>query len=227
MRIIQGTTNRRLIAMILAGTVLLAALVLTGVLSWTDDASSAAQPQTTATSSPAATDSELSIFRSSNTASISEIPETLSSALSLLPATENSREKGTVEKLGVVPGGSSQSEVVVAKVSQRICIFAAGTDYQGAAVGSCFSAAEVEAGKGFVAVQGMENGLARVIGIAPNGVARVSIDSGDDGRTDAVVDVSANVYLADLKTVPTVVSGVDPDGNVEFETEMPLSVGAH
>jgi hypothetical protein len=221
---IQGT-QRRLIA-ILTGIVLATAatLALTGAFSWADDVNSASQSQTTTTSSPAEAGPDLGVLRS-GAASMADVPGKISSVLNQIPATEGGHDKGVIERLGIEPGGSRLSEVVVAEVSERICVFAEGTEYQGAAVGSCFSAAEVEAGEGFVAVQGMPSGLARVIGVAPDGVAHVSIDSGEEGQADAVVNVSANVYQADLRTAPTVASGMNADGSVAFKTTMPLSIG--
>ena len=223
---IHGTSRRLIAVLVGAVSLAMAALVLTGVFGLSGDSSSAAQSTTTTTSSLAESRPALDVLLSGDVILGGEVPESISLALSLIPATEDGRGIGVVEGLGVVPGGTSRSEVVVAEVSKKICVFAGGTDYQGAADGSCFSAAEVEAGTAFVAIQGMAGGVARVIGLAPDGVAHVSFDTEADGRPDAVASVSANVYQADLATVPTVASGLDSEGRVEFVTKMPLSVGA-
>jgi hypothetical protein len=130
---------------------------------------------------------------------------------------------GVVTALGVVPGGTASSEAVVAEVSGQICLFAAGKDYQGAAVGSCFSITTAEAGGAYVAVQGVAPGEVRLLGLAADGVQSVSLDSGADGASDVVAPVQSNVYQADVAKEPTTATGLGASEDVRFQTEMPLA----
>lgn len=170
--------------------------------------------------------SQYSVLEPADSVATGEIPASVASLLAELPATDDGQGKGVVNALGIAPDGSASSQIVLAEVSDRLCVLATGEEYQGAAVGNCFSIVEAEAGKGYVAVLGLAEGSVRFIGIAPDGVASVSIDTGSDGTVDEEATVSGNVYEADLDKAPTTVTGLTASGDAQFQTELPLSGGA-
>lgn len=220
----QAIINRKLIVSLLG----LAAIALLVVgLSATSggvssDSGKAGKPETSLAAANDAAASQFSVLKPAASVSESEIPAAVSSVLEELPAGDG-QGPGVVTALGLVPGGSASSQVVVAEVSGSLCLFAAGQDYQGAAVGSCFSITTAEAGAAYVAVQGVSPGEVRVIGIAPDGVEHVSFDSGANETTDVRAPVQSNVYQADVAKAPTTVVGRGESGDVRFQTEMPLA----
>ena len=216
----QAITNRKLIVSLFA---LAAAALLIVALSATSDSgstgSSGGGAQAVANDAAA---SQFDVLEPADTVSGDEIPPAISSVLDELPGVGGDGD-GVVTALGVVPGGTASSQVVVAEVSGQVCLFAAGKDYQGAAVGSCFSITTAEAGRAYVAVQGVSPGQARVLGLAPNGVQSVSFDSGSDGTAEKATPVQANVYQADLAKEQTTAIGRGASEEARYQTEMPLA----
>lgn len=219
----QAITNRKLIVSLLA---LAAAALLIVALSASSDSgttgSGGGGAQAVANDGAA---SQFDVLEPADSVSGDEVPTAISSVLDELPGAGGDGD-GVVTALGIVPGGTPSSEVVVAEVSGQVCLFAAGTDYQGAAVGSCFSITTAEAGRAYVAVQGVAPGQARVLGLAPNGVRSVTFDSGSDGTAEKAAPVQANVYQADVAKEPTTVIGRGASQQAQYRTEMPLANGS-
>lgn len=216
-------SNRKLIASIF-GIGLVALLVVSLTVGATADRSSADDPQ--ASSTPVKRDSgssQFSVLEPADSGATSEIPARVASVLAELPATDDGQGKGVVNALGIAPGGSASSQVVLAEVSDRLCAFATGDRYQGAVLGNCFSLTDAEDGKGYLAVLGLAEGSVELIGVAPDGIASVSIDTGADGTVDEKATVSGNVYQADLGKAPTIVTGLTASGDARFQTTLPLS----
>lgn len=220
----QAITNRKLIVSLLA---LAAAALLIVALNATSDSGTsgsgrAGSTERTLAAADDAAASQFSVLESAGTETESEVPPAIASVLEELPGAGGDGD-GVVTALGVVPGGTASSEVVVAEVSGQICLLATGSDYQEAAVGSCFSITTAEAGRAYVAVQGVSADKARILGIAPDGVQDVSFDSGSDGTTEESAPVQANVYQADVAKQPTTVAGRGASGDALYRTEMPLA----
>ena len=218
----QAITHKKLIVSLLA---LAAAALLLAALngasgSGTSGSGRADSPEPTLAAANDAAASQFSVLESSG--SESEVPPAIASVLEELPGAGGEGD-GVVTALGVVPGGTASSEVVGAEVSGQICLLATGSDYQGAAVGSCFSITTAEAGRAYVAVQGVSADEARVLGIAPDGVQDVSFDSGSDGTTEESAPVQANFYQADVAKESTTVAGRSASGDALYRTEMPLA----
>lgn len=216
----QAITNRKLIVSLLAlaaGALLIVALSATSDSGSTGGSGGGAH----AVANDAAA-SQFAVLDPADTVSGDEIPPAISTVLDELPGAGGDGD-GVVTALGIVPGGTASSEIVVAEVSGQICLFAAGKDYQGAAVGSCFSITTAEAGRAYVAVQGVSPGQVRVLGLAPDGIQDVAFDSGSDGSAEKAVPVQANVYQADVAKEPTTVSGQGASGEALYRTEMPLA----
>jgi hypothetical protein len=223
----HAITNRNLIVSLLALTA--AALLIVALNAASDSGTSSVRAGSSESALAAANDaaaSQFSVLEPAVTGSESRVPPAIASVLEELPGPGGNGE-GVVTALGVVPGGTASSEVVVAEVSGQICLFAAGEDYQGAAVGSCFSITTAEAGQAYVAVQGVSPGAARVLGIAPDGVENVSVDSGSNGTAEEVTPVQSNVYQADVAKEPTTVAGRAASGEVLYRTEMPLNANGN
>jgi hypothetical protein len=220
----QSIVNRKLIVSLLA---LAAVALLVVALSATSDSTTSdsgqagdSEPALAATSGGTA--SQFSVLKPAASVPKGEIPDAVASVLDELPGS-GGQGNGVVTALGIVPGGSGSSQAVVAEVSGSLCVFAAGKDYQGAAVGSCFTITKAEAGEAYVAVQGTSPDEVRVIGIVPDGVKDVSFDSGANGTVDAKAPVQSNVYQADVAKAPTAVTGRGASGDARFQANLPLA----
>lgn len=220
----QSIVNRKLILSLLG---LAAVALLVVVLNATSDSTTAgsgqagdSEPALAATSGGTA--SQFSALNPVASVPEDEIPAAVASVLEELPA-GGGQGNGVVTALGIVPGGSGSSQIVVAEVSGSLCVLAAGKDYQGAAVGSCFTITKAEAGEAYVAVQGLSQDEVRVIGIVPDGVEDVSFDTGANGTVDAKASVQSNVYQADVAKAPTAVTGRGASGEVRFRADLPLA----
>ena len=220
--------NKKLIASLLGlGLVaLLIASLTIGSGGATADRSSAGDSQAFPTGEPGPGISQFSVLEPADSFAAGEIPASVASVLAELPATSDGQGDSVVNALGVASSGSASSQVLLAEVNNSVCVLATGAEYQGAAVGSCPSITEAESGDGYVVVQGLSKDSVRVIGIAPDGVASVSIDNGADGTVDEEATVSGNVYQADLDKAPTTVSGLTASNDVQFQTELPLAGSA-
>jgi len=223
----QSVKNRKLLAVLFGlGLTALAVIVLAvdSSSATVERGDLAGDAQSSAKGEIAAGVSQFSILRPVDSVAPGEIPPSVASVLAEMPATEDGQGRGVVEALGtVVPTDSLASQITVAEVSGRLCVLATGNEYQGAALGSCFSRAEAVAGQGYVAIQGLAKDSVRVIGLAPDGVAKVAIAGGAGGEE---VAVAGNVYEADVVEAPTTVSGLTAAGDVSFRTQLPLAGGA-
>ncbi|HKO38408.1 MAG TPA: hypothetical protein VJU14_08575 [Solirubrobacterales bacterium] len=119
-----------------------------------------------------------------------------------------------VSEVGVVnrPDGT---EVTVAAIGGDICAFLAG------GVGGCDDGARVAAGQSFSAEPIGCDGY-RVLGVAPDGVTEIAVDSRADGSVDVTLPVTSNVYVGTLDPVQTVATGLDEDGEPRFSVGIPL-----
>lgn len=220
--------NRKLIAYLVGlGVVALLIISLTaGSGGANADRDSAADSHAFPTGGGGPETSQFGVLKPAGSFPISEVPASVVSVLAEMPATEDGQGSGVVNAIGIAPGGTASSQVLLAEVSHKLCVLATGEEYGGAAVGSCFSVADAETGSGFVAVQGLSKDSVRVIGIAPDGVATVSVDTGADGSIDKEVAVSGNVYQTELDKAPTAVTGLSASGDTRFQAELPLAGGA-
>lgn len=220
----QSIINRKLIVSLLA---LAAVALLVVVLSATSDSTTpgsgqAGDPEPALAAANDAAASQFSVLKPDASVPEDKIPAAVASVLEELPGSGGQGD-GVVTALGIVPGGSGSSQIVVAEVSGSLCVLAAGKDYQGAAVGSCFTITKAEAGQAYVAVQGITQDEVRVIGIAPDGVEEVSFDVGANGSVDVKAPVQSNVYEADVAKAPTAVTGRGASGDVRFRADLPLA----
>ncbi len=121
---------------------------------------------------------------------------------------------GSVSEVGVVrrPNGR---DVTVAAIGDSICAFLAE------GIGGCDDKQRVAAGQSFGAEPVRCKGF-RVLGVVPDGVVSIAIDSGDDGTVDATLPVTSNVYLGTLQPFVTVATGFDASGHSLFSVELPL-----
>jgi hypothetical protein len=119
-----------------------------------------------------------------------------------------------VSEVGVVrrPDGT---EVTVAAVGGNICAFLAG------GAGGCDDGQRVAAGQLFSAEPVGCDGY-RVLGVAPDGVADIAVDSQADGSVDVTLPVTSNVYVGTLDPVQTVVTGLDEAGEPLYSVGIPL-----
>ena len=234
---------------VVGGTVGLAALVaaiVTVIAATGASGSSSAPPASTATV-PVAESSPIYIgepgsgvdhfgsLQPATSAAVEALPETVAHALaglrehaSVNPAQANfatNPVRGTVSALDTTSFGVG-SQVGVAEANGELCVFASGPDYQGAAVGDCSSLGQAEAGGAYVTVPGMTEGATRIIGLAPDGVTSIAIDSNEDGSVDQKVPVVDNLYQADVEPVVTTISGLNESGQTIFTNHAALAAGA-
>lgn len=200
----------------------LLALLIVGLLVGASGATS--NPATAAPSQSSSEGSQFSVLEAADSAVASEIPSSVSELLTHLPSGEDGASTDKVSSLGMPPSQTSSSQVVLAEVGEKLCVFASGDEYQGAVLGNCFPIAAAEAGEGYVVVQGLSDGSARMIGVAPDAVKSVSIDVGANGSPDRQVSATGNIYQVDLETpVPVDVTGLTSTGDVQFQTNLPIS----
>jgi hypothetical protein len=220
----QSIVNRKLILSLLGLAAV--ALLVVGLKatsgSTTADSGQAGDSEPALAATSGGTASQFSALKPVASVPEDEIPAAVASVLEELPA-GGGQGNGVVTALGIVPGGSGSSQIVVAEVSGSLCVLAAGKEYQGAAVGSCFTITKAEAGEAYVAVQGISQDEVRVIGIVPDGVEDVSFDTGANGTVDAKASVQSNVYQADVAKAPTAVTGRGASGDVRFRADLPLA----
>lgn len=120
-------------------------------------------------------------------------------------------EGGKATSLGTTTIGDAT--VVVAEVGTSICAFSEGTG-----MSACGEVDRVERGEIFAASP-KGCGIYSVIGILPDGVKELSVDSGDDGKTDGTLPVVSNVYVGTLKAEETVLRS--PSGDITVQ--LPLA----
>lgn len=121
---------------------------------------------------------------------------------------------GPVSKVGVVRRANGR-DVTVAAIGGAICAFLAH------GIGGCDDVRRVVAGQSFGAEPIRCRGY-RVLGVVPDGISRIAVDSGDDGSVDVTLPVISNVYLGILEPAATVATGLDTSGNPRFKVEFPL-----
>lgn len=210
----------------------LSAALVIGMTAGSGGASTEAGPgdaQRISVGDPGPGASRFDILKPASASAVAALPDTVVAVLSNPPvqpegtSTPQEVARGTVTALGAVPKGSGSSEVDVAEVNGMFCLFAVGEEYKGAAVGDCPSIAAAEAGEAYVVVPAISPGLVRVVGLVPNDVVSIAIDSGDDGTIDQKVAVTSNVYQADVEDVPTAVSGLTRSGDTAFHVKFPLA----
>jgi hypothetical protein len=166
-------------------------------------------------------------LKPASAASVDSLPETVKNVLASVPedpsegANASNPARGTV---GAVANGESAigTSVGFVEVNGALCLFAAGQEYQGAAVGSCPSLAQAEAGEGYVAIPGIAADSVRVIGVAPDGVTQIGADGDGDGSIDRKVEVVSNLYQLDLPPSSTEISGLTSSGETAFQVTIPL-----
>lgn len=167
------------------------------------------------------------VLQPASTTAVSELPASVVTVLAEptprpAGAELEAQESDAVTALGTAPSGSTSSEVDVAEVNGMLCLFAAGSEYEGAALGSCLSVPQAEAGEGYVAIPDVSPGLVRIIGLAPDGVTTIAVDSGEDGTVDKNVAVASNTYQVDVEDVPTILTGLTESGDVAFQMKLPI-----
>ena len=127
---------------------------------------------------------------------------------------EGAASAAEVSEVGVInrPDGT---EVTVASIGGDICAFLAG------GVGGCDDGQRVAAGQLFSAEPVGCDGY-RVLGLAPDGVTEIAVDSRGDGSVDVTLPVTSNVYVGTLDPVQTVVTGLDEAGEPRYSVAIPL-----
>jgi hypothetical protein len=176
--------------------------------------------------------SKFGALEPASAALIEAMPETVTTVLASVPMDpsheptpgENSRNPihGAVGAVASIESPMGASEIGFAEVNGSLCLFAAGKEYQGAAVGSCPSLDQAEAGRGYVVIPGLSPEYIRVVGVAPDGVAEVGIDSSGDGTVDQKVQVVSNLYQVDLPPNPSEIVGITASGDIAFRVSIPL-----
>jgi hypothetical protein len=200
----------------------LLALLIVGLLVGASRATS--NNATVAPSQSSSESSQFSVLEPADSVVASEVPSGVSELLTHLPSGEDGESTDEVSSLGMPPSQTPSSQVVLAEVGKKLCVFASGDEYQGAVLGNCFPVAAAEAGEGYVVVQGLPDDSARVIGVAPDAVKSVSIDVGANGSTDERVSTTGNIYQVDLDApVPVDVTGLSSTGDIQFQTDLPIS----
>jgi hypothetical protein len=176
--------------------------------------------------------SHFRVLKPATVKAVEALPETVARALanlrndpSVAPANSSAAAdpiRGTVTALGTTSFGAGQSEAGIAEVNGVICLFATGKDYEGAAVGSCPSLEQAESGAGYTVIPGLSPGKDRVIGVVPDGVTSVQVDSNEDGSVDQQVQVTSNLYQVDLNPVATAITGLTEEGKPAFTLNLAL-----
>lgn len=107
-------------------------------------------------------------------------------------------------------------EFTLAEIGQYVCVHKeVGPDSIGP--NGCANISQVEAGSGYLVMPGC--GEDEVVGFMPNGISSLSVD----GVEGSVIPVTSNMYVVDLPSVRTVISGTTKDGR-EISVAIPLDV---
>jgi len=221
----KSITNKRLAMALCAGVVALLIVALTAVAGGAAEFGGdkvpveSSRPLTIGT--PGTGTAKFNVLRPATAAGARQLPVTVQTVLANPPASA-AATKGTVTAFGSRAVGVGASQIGVAEVDGVLCVFAAGSDYQGAAVGNCLTLAEAETGEGYVAVPDLSPNSVRIVGVVPNGVASLAVDSGEDGTVDRTVSVGSNLYQVDLAEVPTTIAGLTKSGEQAFKIQLPL-----
>jgi len=222
----KSITNKKLTVALCAGAAALLIVALTAVASGAAGLGGGSVPveksRPISIAAPGAGTATFGVLRPATAVGAQQLPVTVQTVLANPPASNAAdASRGTVTAFGSRSAGLG-SEIGVAEVDGGLCIFAAGADYQGAAVGSCPSLAESAAGKGYVAVPGLSPNSVRIVGVVPNGIANLAVDSGENGTVDRTVSVTSNLYQVDLAEVPTTIAGLTRSGEQAFRIQLPL-----
>lgn len=174
-----------------------------------------ASQSTDATSAPTASPvSKLSVLEPVTPAALYTIPEETRARLDFMASNPGLPDAGAVSEVGVVKRRDG-SDVTVAALGGSICAFMAE------GLGLCDEGRKVASGQSFsVAPAGCDS--YQVLGVAPDEVTRIAIDSGADGTRDVTLPVRSNVYVGVLDPVRTIATGLDESGAARFTVGMPL-----
>jgi len=173
-----------------------------------------------ATSAPVETPaSKVEVLQPATADALNAVPEETRMQLDYMTArpalvSEGAAAAVEVSEVGVV-NRADGTEVTVAAIGEDICAFLAG------GVGGCDDGKRVAAGQSFSAEPIGCDGY-RVLGIAPDGVTEIAIDSQADGSVDVTLPVTSNVYVGTLDPVQTVATGLDEAGEPRFSVGIPL-----
>jgi hypothetical protein len=182
----------------------LAALCVALVIAVTSGGSQASGAAT----QPVGVPSQLSGLQKPTPEKIAALPTQIRALIAAPPANPDQ-----IEGIGTSKGAT------ITQVAGRVCIYGA------AGGGSCGNTEEAVAGE-LVSVgicgPGIAAGHAQVVGLMPDGVNSVSVDQGSNGTTDSSLQVSENVYEAELPTVDTTLSAVGKNG-AKFQSVLPLA----
>lgn len=133
-----------------------------------------------------------------------------------LPGSGSAPKGGVpVSEVGVVER-SDGDDVTVAAIGGAICAFLEN------GVGGCDLKRRVTAGQSF-SVEPFDCDRFRVLGVVPDGVTSIAIDSEELEEVDSTIPVTSNVYVGVLDAGETLVTGLDESGNALFEVELPLT----
>lgn len=176
--------------------------------------------------------SKFGALKPATTSALEALPDGVGTVLANLPQ-DPAREPsaggehpnpigGTVGAVASLPSAVGTSDIGFAEVNGALCLFAAGAEYQGAAIGSCPSLEQAEEGRGFVVIPDLSPDSVRVVGIAPDGVNRIGVDRGGDGAIDQTVPVASNLYQVDLPPTPSEIVGIAKSGQHSFQVPVPL-----
>jgi hypothetical protein len=174
-----------------------------------------ATQSTDATSAPVEPPaSQFDVLEPADAAAMEAVSEEAEMRLAFIAKGAELRGAGDVSKVGVAESPTGD-DVTVAAVGEDICAFFAE------GLGVCDTGQRAVAGQSFSAEPVGCDGY-RVLGLAPDGVTSIAIDSGADGTVDSTLPVASNVYVGTLDPVQTVATGLDETGETRFSVGIPL-----
>lgn len=170
---------------------------------------------TEATSAPVESPaSQFGVLEPADAAAMDAVSDEAKMRLAFLTNSPDLPGAGEVSEVGVVDR-PNDGEVTVASIGENICAFLADS------VGVCDTGQRAVAGQSYSAEPIGCDGY-RVLGLAPDGVTSIAIDSGADGTIDRTLPVTSNVYAGTLESVQTLATGLDQAGDTRFTVGIPL-----
>lgn len=168
---------------------------------------------TSAASEPRSTSPSLSVLQPATPNALAAISDEANNRLRFVMSHLDLRAPESVAAVGVA--GSGRNETTVVAAGGVICAFLVH------GIGGCDDRERVEAGQS-IGAEPIGCDAYRVLGVVPDGVTKILVDSGSDGTIDTTVPVESNVYIAVLKPAYTTAVGVGPSGQTQFTVEVPL-----